>query len=846
MSKIIIVGGVAGGASTAARLRRLDENSEIIILEKGPYISFANCGLPYHVGGSIKSRDSLLLQTPEAMKARFNVDVRVENEAIKIDKENKKILVKDLKTDKEYEESYDTLVLSPGSTPLKPPIKGIDSKNIFSLWNIPDMDKIIAYIKENDSKKAVVVGGGFIGIEMAENLHELGMKVSLVEMGEQVMAPLDFEMAQIVHSHLASNGIDLYLKNGVKSFEYKDESARTEVELQSGDKIEADLVILSIGIRPNSSLAKDAGLSLNERGGIVTDEHMKTSDPNIYALGDAAEVTHFITGEKTMIPLAGPANKHGRICADNIAGRDQHVYTGSQGTSVAKIFDLTVANTGLNEKDLIRAGKEYGKDYHVAIINPKSHAGYYPGAFPMCLKLIFDKKGKVLGAQNVGVEGIEKRIDVIATAIRFGASIYDLQKLELSYAPPYSSAKDPVNMVGFAAENIFNGDQKATLCRELSSRDKEKTILLDVRNKTEVSLSKIEDAIHIDVDELRDRIDELPKDKEIIAYCAIGVRGYIACKILKQHGYKCSNLIGGYSLYKHFIKDFSQVKKESKKVNEETLIKEAAKMQAELQNAVQNTNDTPMASDTPTEEELKGAINLDACGLQCPGPILSLTNKIKELEDGDLLRVDATDIGFLEDAKGWAKQTGNTFISSGKDKKSYYVYLRKGSKSKSCNIAPTYTGSTQVLFSGDLDKAIASMIIANGAAAMGKDVSIFFTFWGLNVLRKREKVAVKKNFKEKMFGFMMPRGTSKLGLSQMNMGGIGANMIKGIMDEKNVLTLDELMKTALENGVKFIACTMSMDLMGIKEEELIDGVEFGGVATYLSDANQSNHNIFIS
>ncbi len=839
-NKTIIVGGVAGGASTAARLRRLDENAEIIIFEKGPYISFANCGLPYHIGGTIKSRDSLLLQTPEAMKARFNIDVRVENEVIAVDKEAKKVQVKNLNTNEVYEESYDNLVLSPGSTPLRPPIEGIDSKNIFSLWNIPDMDKIIAYIKENEVDNAVVVGGGFIGIEMAENLRDLGMNVSLVEMGEQVMAPLDFDMAQIVHSHLEANEVSLYLKNGVKSFTYNEDKNTTTVSLQDGSDIDSKLVILSIGIRPNSKLAKEAGLELNERGGIVTNEHMQSSNPSIYALGDAAEVTNFITREKTMIPLAGPANKHGRICADNIAGRNQHVYTGSQGTSVAKIFDLTVSTTGLNEKDLIRAGKKYGTDYHIAIINPKSHAGYYPSAYPMCLKLIFDKDGKVLGAQNVGIEGVEKRIDVIATAIRFGASIYDLQKLELSYAPPYSSAKDPVNMVGFAAENIFNGDQKPILFREIKELDKASTLLLDVRDIEEYKLGKIDDAIHIPVDDLRARLDELPKDKEIITYCAIGVRGYIACKILKQNGYKCRNLIGGYSIYKHYIKDFSKENKKTKKLSEQELQKEAMKMQETLSKSVQNMNSLP------SDEELAKACELDACGLQCPGPILSLTNKIKELNDGDILRINATDMGFLEDAKGWAKQTGNTFISSGKDKKSYYVYIKKGGNTLTATSSHNFNGSTQVLFSGDLDKAIASMIIANGAAAMGKNVSIFFTFWGLNVLRKREKVAVNKTLKEKMFGFMMPRGTSKLGLSQMNMGGMGAKMIKDTMTEKNVLTLDELMKTALDNGVKFIACTMSMDLMGIKEEELIDGVEYGGVATYLSDANESNHNIFIS
>ncbi len=736
--KVLIIGGVAGGASTAARLRRLDENAEIIMFEKGPYISFANCGLPYHIGGTIKEREALLLQSPEAMNERFNIDVRVYNEVKKIDRENKTVHIFDHKNSKDYTESYDTLVLSPGSTPLCPPISGIEAKNIFTLWNVPDTDKIIAYINENNVKNAVVVGGGFIGIEMAENLHDRGIKVSLVEMSNQVMQPIDFEMAQIVHSHLDSQGVDLYLKNGVKSFSYNEKSNQTTVSLQDGCQIDTDLVILSIGIRANSSLAKEAGLELNERGGIIVDEHLKTSDPNIYALGDAIEVIHYITKEKTMIPLAGPANKQGRICANNIAGRDS-IYEGSQGTSVAKIFDLTVSATGLNEKNLKQMGKVYGSDYLVSIINPKSHAGYYPEAYPMHLKLIFDMKGKVLGAQNVGIEGVEKRIDVIATAMRFGATIYDLQRLELSYAPPYSSAKDPVNMVGFAAENILNGDQESALCKDFEHVNEKTTILLDVRNDEEVALGKIGNATHIPVNELRNNLDKLDKSKEIIVYCAVGVRGYIATRILKQHGFKAKNMVGGYGMYKFYKKDYSKC----------------------LHKDETGTKPAPISENSDTSD----AIELDACGLQCPGPILSLTNKMKTLEDGDILKILATDMGFLEDSKAWAKQTGNTFISSGKEDKAYAVYIKKGGETKEQASIKAFTGSTQVVFSGDFDKAIASMIIANGAAAMGKEVSLFFTFWGLNILRKDKKANVKKTLKEKMFGFMMPRGSKKLKLS---------------------------------------------------------------------------------
>lgn len=825
--KVLIVGGVAGGASTAARLRRLDENIEIIMFERSPYISFANCGLPYYIGGTIKEREALLLQSPEAMHARFNIDIRVENEVIDINPDKKTVTVLDIKSSTKYEESYDTLVLSPGSTPIKPPIPGIDAKNIFSLWNIPDTDRIKSYVTDHDIRRAVVIGGGFIGIEMVENLHDLGVEVDLVEMADQVMAPLDFELAQLVHSHIHSQGVKLHLKNGVKSFDYN--NGVTTVNLQDGTGIEADMVILSIGISPNSELGKLAGLELNQRGGIVVDHNMKTSIPDIYALGDVVEVTEYMTKDKAMIPLAGPANKQGRIVANSIVGRDA-VYEGSQGTSVAKIFDLTVANTGLNEKTLKQKGYTYGQDYFLTIIQPKSHAGYYPGAYPMTLKVLFDKEGKVLGAQNVGIEGVEKRIDVIASVLRFGASIYDLQRLELSYAPPYSSAKDPVNMAGFAAENILIGDQDVVLWNEIDTLDNADHYIVDVREDIEVELGKIGDAVHIPVNDLRDSLDQLPKDKTIVLYCAVGVRGYIGARILKQAGYKVKNLVGGYNLYKYFVKDYSNA---------------ALSTEGDLVKA-EETIDKQLVQNSPVlSADLDKAIELDACGLQCPGPILKLSKTVTEITDGDILKVTATDPGFQVDAKAWAKKTGNTFIKAGKEDNGYVVYMQKGGANVNKTHAVNHNGSTQVVFSGDLDKALASLIIANGAAAMGKDVTLFFTFWGLNILRKHEKVSVKKSLVESMFGFMMPRGSKKLKLSKMNMGGMGTSMMHGVMASKNVNTLDELIESAMDNGVKFVACTMSMDIMGIKEEELIEGVDFGGVAAYLGAAEEANHNIFV-
>lgn len=551
--KVLIIGGVAGGAGTAARLRRMDESIEIVMFEKGPYISFANCGLPYYIGGTIKNREELLLQTPEEFNERFNVDVRINNEVISINKEDKKVEVKNVLDGTMYEESYDVLVLSPGSTPLKPPIKGINGDNIFTLWNVPDVDRIKAFVNKNNLKTATVIGGGFIGLEMAENLHDLGLEVSLVEMAKQVMMPIDFDLAQIIHEHLVEKKVQLYLNNGVKEFNPNKE--KTNVILNDGTSISSDIVLLAIGIRPNGDLAKAAGLEVNQRGGIVVDETLKTSDENIYALGDVIEVKDIVNGQQTMVPLAGPANKQGRIVANNIAGQ-RDVYKGTQGTSVAKVFDMTVASTGNNEKTLERNGQVYGKDYFVSIVTRGSHAGYYPGSKDIRLKLIFNSDGKILGAQAVGIIGVEKRIDVIATAIRFGATVDDLMELELAYAPPYSSAKDPVNMAAFVANNIMTGKMKPIRVHEIKALDKEKIVMLDVRRPDEVCNGAIEGHINIPVDELRARLDELPKDKKIVVYCAVGFRGYIATNILEQSGFDTCNLLGGYNLFEKVIKEY--------------------------------------------------------------------------------------------------------------------------------------------------------------------------------------------------------------------------------------------------------------------------------------------------
>lgn len=822
--KILIIGGVAGGATALARLRRLDENAEIILFERGEYVSFANCGLPYYIGGTIEDREKLLVQTPEGIKSKFNVDVRIKSEVIKILKEDKKVLVKDLNSGNTYEENYDYLIMSTGSTPIKPPIPGIDSPNIFSLWNIPDTDKIKNFVDEKKPKRAVVVGGGFIGLEMAENLYDLGLKVSVVEMLDQVMAPIDFEMAEIVHEHMKTKGVDLYLKDGVSKFEYN--NGVTTITLQSGEKVEGDIVILSIGIRPNGELAKDAGLIQNSRGGVIVDKYLKTSDDSIYAIGDVIEVEDYVNKVQTMVPLAGPANKQGRIVANNILGEKEE-YKGTQGTSIAKVFDLTVGSTGSNEKTLNRLGKEYKKDYLISLIHINSHAGYYPGALPMTIKLIYDLEGKILGSQIVGYDGVDKRIDVIATAIRFNGTIEALMDLELAYAPPYSSAKDPVNMVAFAAENVLKGKTELILWKELESLNLENTIFLDVREEIEREVGFIPDSVNIPLGELRNRLNELDKSKLIIPYCAIGLRGYIADRILKQDGFNSKNLAGGFTTYKTmFMQD------------------RISKGEDNMPKAFSDSGVTHVVE----KERIGETFKLNTCGLSCPGPIIQVSETIKKLEDGDLLEVSSTDPGFLSDIKAWCNNTGNTFISEKKEEKSWVVIIKKGGKPKENLVEKNVVNKddkTIVVFSGDLDKAIASFIIANGAKSMDKEVTMFFTFWGLNILRKDSHVNVKKDFMSTMFSKMMPRGSKKLGLSKMNMAGMGPKMIRMVMKNKNISSLEDLIQVGMKSGIRIVACQMSMDVMGITKEELIDGVEIGGVATYLDAADDSNVNLFI-
>jgi NADPH-dependent 2,4-dienoyl-CoA reductase/sulfur reductase-like enzyme/peroxiredoxin family protein/rhodanese-related sulfurtransferase/TusA-related sulfurtransferase len=824
MTKYLIVGGVAGGATTAARLRRIDESAEIIMFERGEHISYANCGLPYYVGGVITEREKLLLQTPESFKARLNVEVRVKNEVISIDTENKSVEVSDILNKTSYTETYDKLIVSPGAEPIKPPIPGIKDDAIFTVRNVRDTDKIKSFYDEKKPKKAVVVGGGFIGLEMAENLHHMGMLVTIVEMADQVMTPLDYEMAAEVHMHLKTKNVEFYLKDGVS--EFNREGDKINIHLQSGRKIDADMVILSIGVRPETRLVKEAGIELAPNGGIKVNEYLQTSNEHVYALGDAMAFPHPITGKYTNAYLAGPANKQARMLADNLVNGHTKKYKGSIATAIAKVFDITVASTGLAEKVLKKEGIKYISN----ITHGASNAGYYPGAMPTTIKIMFDPEtGKLFGGQIIGYVGVDKRIDLIATVLKNNGSIYDLQEIEHAYAPPYSSAKDPVNQAGFTAGNIIEGLVNIIHWDELHQLHAPNNFILDVRTPDEFELGKIEGAINIEVDKIRERIDEIPKNKKIIIYCGVGLRGYFAARILMQRGFNdVVNLSGGYKTYEH-----ATCKQSNEDIFESSYIAKDGHIYR--------------GKDKDVEEKEIKIIEIDACGLQCPGPIIKLKKEIDKLEDGQRLRQKVTDAGFVKDVASWCNMTGNKLISCDTEKGIISAVIEKQKKNGSCLTSDVVLpkNKTMVVFSDDMDRALASLVIANGAAATGSKVTLFFTFWGLNVIKKTNKPKVKKDLMGKMFGKMMASDAGNLKLSKMHMMGMGSMMMKKRMLSKKVDSLEDLLKTAMENGVNMIACQMSMDIMGVDAAELLEGVEIGGVATYLEEAEKSNVNLFI-
>ncbi len=791
--KVIIIGGGACGASCATRLRRLDENCEITILERTNEVSIANCGLPYYCSDVISDRDKILVSNPERFKNMFNINVQLNCEVVEINRNEKYVLTQN--NEKFY---YDKLVLAQGANPIRPNLEGIDNKNIFTVRTLADADKIKDYVAKNDIKNAVVVGGGFIGVEMAENLAHLGIDTKLVELADQILAPVDYEVACFAQNEMRANGVELILSDGVKSF------SENEIELTSGRKISSDIVILSIGVKPETTLAQKAGLEVNR--GIKVNDCMQTSDSDIFAGGDSVEVKSFVSGEDVLIPLAGPANRQGRIIADNIFGINS-VYKKSQGTSVLKVFDYTVAAVGYNEKLLKREGIPYWK----ILTFGNSHAGYYPDATSTFYKLLFNNEGKILGAQAVGQEGVEKRIDVISSVMRNGGNIQDLLDSELCYAPPYSSAKDPVNILGMCADNVLRGFVKPAYYEDI-----EGSFVVDVRIPASYNTKTIDGAVNIPLASLRERAGEIPTDKKVILVCDSGYTSYLASRILIQKGFNnVYSLMAGMKLYKEIQRD--KENKVTKKMSVQALAKSS-----------------------------ENILKVDACGLSCPGPIMKLAENISNIQEGDVLEISSTDKGFYADVEAWCNSTNNTLLNLDNKDKKIVATIQKGqaiSQNQNKQL-PTKHAQTIVVFSNDLDKALAAFIIANGAKASGYDVTLFFTFWGLNILRK-ENVNVKKSFIDKMFGFMMPKGADKLTLSKMNMGGVGSMMMKWVMKNKNISTLKELITQAQANGVKFIACQMSMDVMGIKKEELIDGVEIGGVAKYIAESSNSNSNLFI-
>ncbi len=813
--KIVVVGGVAGGATLVARLRRLSEDFEIIMFEKDEYIAFANCGLPYYIGGVIENRDKLKVQTVEEVSTRYNIDIRNMSEVTAINEDDKSVTVVNHKTGETYTETYDKLVLSPGASPIVPPFAGLkDATNAFTLRNIPDTDAIKGYVDANKPQTAVVIGGGFIGVEMAENLAHLGIEVTLIDLADHILKPFDSEMAAMLEYNLKSNGVDILTGTSVSDV------TNDYVEVSDGTKIDTDLTILAIGVRPSTKLAEGTSIELAKNGAFVVNEKFETSSKDIYALGDAINITNPILGNEMHIPLAWPANRQARILADIFAGYDKK-YNGTIGASVLKVNELTAAATGYTEELLDMMNVEHDS----VIVHRGSRAGYYPGGSNMSLKLIFNNDGTILGAQAIGTDGVEKRIDVITTAIKFGAKVTDLEDIEVCYAPPFNSAKDPVNIAGYTAVNVLTGFSKTFKYNQLEAiANDDNKVLIDVRTKEEVEFGAVEGAVNVDVDDIRSSLAKLEqyKDKQIYVFCQLGHRGYIAQKILNSNGFdNVYNLSGGLNTYK-----------------------------AVKNNQNKTSNKVTKQTQTVESTEIKGDVMIDhtlnACGLQCPGPIMATSKKMDEMKAGETLEIRVTDSGFIEDIKSWCDKCGNQLVSQTREDNTFIVVIRK-TEGESCHIdtSANKDNGTIVMFSGDMDKALGAMIIAQGAQAMGKQMTVFFTFWGLNMLRKEGNVEVDKTNFEKMFGAMMPQGADKLPLSNMNMGGIGTKMIKGRMEDKNVPDLKTQMQNALDSGVKFIACTMSMDLMGIKEEELIDGVEFGGVAKYIGESSGADLTLFI-
>jgi len=833
--KLVIVGGVAAGASLAARARRLDERAEIIVLERGHHVSFANCGLPYHIGEVITDRSRLLVQTPESLREALDLDVRTAHEVTAIDRVAKTVTVRRVDDGTEYTESYDELALTPGAEAIRPPIPGIDLPGVHVLRRMGDMDAIKARLDgllsaaaagERGPVRAVVIGAGYIGLEMAENLRHRGAEVDVIELADQILPPLDHELSVPVESHLRSRGAGVHLETGAAAL--RETVSGLDVELTNHTVLHADLVILSAGVRPNTELARKAGLELGPHGGIAVDTHMRTSDPHIWAAGDSVETPGTVLPGTALAPLAGPANRQARVAAENICGRDTE-YRSTQGTSIVKVFDMVAGGTGATQRQLRAAGIPH-RAVHV---HPSGHAGYYPGTAMMHLKIVFDPHtGRLLGGQVAGFDGVDKRLDVLATAVRMGMTVFDLEELELAYAPPFGSAKDPINMAGFVAANVVRGDLELWYAEDYPAAV-EGARIIDVRTPEEYGIWHLPGAENVPLASLRTVCGDWDTATPIRLYCAVGFRSYLAYRALRQRGFTdLKTLSGGSTTFRawHELDDV-----------------DAAAQRPPIENYAESHSLFALA---PTG--VGASIDLDCTGLACPGPIMKLAEAAAAASAGDEITVHVSDPGFATDAPAWVKRNGHELVSLEPEGPGYVAVIRKGGAGSMASARPVAGASVSgpgknsfVVFSGDLDKVLAAFIIANGALAMGEQVSMFFTFWGLNALRRERPPRRQKKLMDRMFSVMMPSGANDLPLSTMNLAGMGPVMITNVMKQHKVPSLPELIASAHAGGARLIGCTMTMDLLGIAPSDLLDGVELGGVATFLGEASESTTTLFI-
>lgn len=829
--RLVIIGGVAAGASAAARARRLSEAAQITVIERGPDVSFANCGLPYYIGGEIADRSRLAVQTPESLAKLLGIEVLARTAVVSIDRIRKVVVVREVAAvgvagggGTERELPYDKLVIATGAAPLRPPLPGIDDARVLTLRNLQDMDRIKA--AANTATRVLVVGAGFIGLEMAEQLRRIGKTVTLAEAADQVLPPLDPEIAAPMAEVLRAEGVELVLGDGLAAFE--PEGATLAARLKSGRKIATDLVVLAIGVKPESGLASAAGLELGARGAIKVNGHLLTSDPDIYAAGDAVESVDRTTGTPMNLPLGGPANRQGRALADHLfLGAKARPYPGHLGTAIVRVFDLAAGLTGWTEKRLVQAGR----NFRATVVTDFQHASYFPGAVPLTLKVLWSPDdGRVLGAQAVGADGVDKRLDVIATALAGGLTIDDLADLELAYAPPFGSARDVVNTAGFAARNERDG-----LARPVSDLPADRAVL-DVRPAAVAELSPLPGTVNIPFPELRARLGELDRTKPWVTVCALGKTSYFASRVMAQAGYEVVSLAGGVRV---------------RPVAVPGVLATAPTAPAPA---------APAASVALVPVSNEPAV-LDCTGLACPGPLLQVKARCETLAPGQELAVTASDPGFARDVEAFARSTGFELLGVERAKGLVKARLRRPAggvggglgQNDSGSAVPSASGeslrrkgATVVVFSGEMDKVMASLVIANGAAALGSKVTLFFTFWGITALRREHPVTVEgKTLLDRMFGRMLPRGLGALPLSKMNFGGAGRRLMKHQMASKHLPNLPGLLGMARLAGVRLVVCTMSMEAMGIRAEELIDGVEFGGVADYLASAETSGTNLFV-